>query len=165
MRFLIRQLQRLLILGLGFLTVWLIVFVFELVDRRLPWVLALSLSYGVGAYVILPRAVRMGLKSFSANAYPGSQRQATDCQAIQLILRSLVHSNNFVPRLRPSADQKPISSGWQVRGAWFEHSYSRHRILPPRSARFTFSDVVKTSDFRRRSITTRGSAITYDSGQ
>jgi hypothetical protein len=70
MRFFVRQLQRLLILGLGFLSVWLIVFVFELVDRRLPWVLALTLSYVVGAYVILPRAVRMGLKILQHKRVP-----------------------------------------------------------------------------------------------
>jgi len=60
----------LLILGLGILSVWLIVFVFEFVDRRVPWVLALSLSYGVGAYVILPRAVRMGLKILQRKRVP-----------------------------------------------------------------------------------------------
>ena len=57
---LIRPLQRLAILGLGALSVWLIVFVvFRIADNRLPWVLALSATYGVGAYVILPRVVRM----------------------------------------------------------------------------------------------------------
>jgi hypothetical protein len=54
-------LRRLLILGLGILSVWLIVFVFRLVDSRLYWILALSLTYGIAAYVILPYAVRMGL--------------------------------------------------------------------------------------------------------
>ena len=70
MRFLLRQLQRLLILGLGILSVWLIVFVFELVDRRLPWVLAVSLAYGIGAYIVLPRAVRMGLKILQRKRVP-----------------------------------------------------------------------------------------------
>ncbi len=62
MQFLKRLLRRLLILGLGILSVWLIVFVFELTDQRLPWVLALALTYGIAAYIVLPRAVRMGLK-------------------------------------------------------------------------------------------------------
>jgi hypothetical protein len=69
-RFLIRQLQRFLILGLGCLSVWLVVFVFEFADRRLPWVLALSFSYGIAAYVILPRAVRMGLKILQRQRVP-----------------------------------------------------------------------------------------------
>jgi LssY-like putative type I secretion system component LssY len=70
-RLLTRLLQRLLILGLGIFSVWLIVFVvFEFADRRLPWVLALGLTYGIGAYVILPRAVRMGLKILQRQRVP-----------------------------------------------------------------------------------------------
>jgi hypothetical protein len=64
-------LQRLLILGLGIFSVWLIVFVvFKFADRRLPWVLALGLTYGIAAYVILPRAVRMGLKVLQRKSVP-----------------------------------------------------------------------------------------------
>jgi hypothetical protein len=71
MRLLIRLLQRLLILGLGILSVWLIVFVvFKNADRRLPWVLALGATYGIAAYVILPRAVRMGLKVLQRKLVP-----------------------------------------------------------------------------------------------
>ena len=63
MRLLKRLLQRLLIFALGGVSVWLIVFVvFKFADNRLPWSLALAVTYGLGAYVILPRAVRMGLK-------------------------------------------------------------------------------------------------------
>jgi LssY C-terminus len=58
-----RLIQRLAILGLGVLSVWLIVFVvFKIADHRLHWVLALSVTYGVAAYLILPRFVRMSLK-------------------------------------------------------------------------------------------------------
>ena len=71
MRFVTRLLQRLLILGLGIFSVWLIVFVvFKFADRRLPWVLALGLTYGIAAYVILPRAVRMGLKVLQRKSVP-----------------------------------------------------------------------------------------------
>jgi LssY C-terminus len=70
-RLLRRLLQRLLILGLGILSVWLIVFVvFEFADRSLPWVLALGFTYAVAAYVILPRAVRMGLKILQRKLVP-----------------------------------------------------------------------------------------------
>jgi hypothetical protein len=66
-----RLLQRIVILGLGILSVWLIVFVvFEFADRRLPWVLALGLTYGIAAYVILPRVVRMGLKVLQRKLVP-----------------------------------------------------------------------------------------------
>jgi hypothetical protein len=45
-RLLKRLFQRLLILGLGILSIWLIVFViFETADRRLPWLLALGFTY------------------------------------------------------------------------------------------------------------------------
>ena len=70
MRILTRFLQRLLILGLGILSIWLIVFVFEFADRRLPWILALGFTYGIAAYVILPRAVRMGLKFLKRKHVP-----------------------------------------------------------------------------------------------
>ncbi len=59
----IRVLRRMAVVGLGVLSVWLIVFVvFRIADNRLPWILALSATYGIGAYVILPRVVRMSLK-------------------------------------------------------------------------------------------------------
>ena len=62
MRFLIRTIQRLAIFGLGVLSVWLIVYVFDWVDSEVPSILALGATYGLAAYVILPYAVRMGLK-------------------------------------------------------------------------------------------------------
>lgn len=71
MRLLTRLLQRLLIAGLGILSVWLIVFVvFDFTDQRLPWALALGLTYAIAAYVILPRAVRMGLKVLQRQLVP-----------------------------------------------------------------------------------------------
>ena len=67
---LIRLLRRLLIVALGILCIWLIVFVFRLTDSRLPTVLALALTYGIAAYLILPRAVRMGLKVLQRKRVP-----------------------------------------------------------------------------------------------
>jgi len=69
-RLLIRWLRRLLIVALGVLSVWLIVFVFRLTDSRLPTVLALALTYGIAAYLILPRVVRMGLKVLQRKRVP-----------------------------------------------------------------------------------------------
>jgi hypothetical protein len=71
MRFVIRLLQRLLIFAIGIVSAWLIVFVvFEDADRRLPWFLALAVTYGIAAYVILPRAIRMGLKVLQRKSVP-----------------------------------------------------------------------------------------------
>ena len=68
---LIRLLQRLLIFGLGIFCVWLIVFVvFETADRRLPWILAVGVTYGIAAYIILPRAIRVGLKILQRKRVP-----------------------------------------------------------------------------------------------
>ena len=66
-----RLLQRLIILGLGIFSVWLIVFVvFDTADRRLPWILAVGLTYAIGAYVILPWVIRMGLKLLHRKRVP-----------------------------------------------------------------------------------------------
>src|SRR6187397_2799672 len=71
MRLLKRLLQRLAILGLGLFSVWFIVFVvFEFADRWLPWFLALAATYGIAAYIVLPRIVRMGLKVLQHKRVP-----------------------------------------------------------------------------------------------
>jgi hypothetical protein len=61
----------LLILALGIFSAWLIVFVvFEDADRRLPWFLAAALTYAIAAYIVLPRAIRMGLKVLQRKLVP-----------------------------------------------------------------------------------------------
>jgi len=71
MRLLKRLAQRLLIFGLGIFCVWLIVFVvFETADRRLPWILAVTVTYGIAAYIVLPRAIRIGLKVLQSKRVP-----------------------------------------------------------------------------------------------
>ena len=66
-----RFLQRSAIFGLGIISVWLIVFVvFETADRRLPWILALGVTYGFAAYVVLPRVIRLGLKILKRKRVP-----------------------------------------------------------------------------------------------
>jgi hypothetical protein len=59
------------VFGLGILTVWLIVFVFfDFADRWLPGLLAVALTYAVAAYLILPRAVRIGLRILQRRRVP-----------------------------------------------------------------------------------------------
>jgi hypothetical protein len=70
LRMLGRLLRRTLVLGLGILTVWLIVFVFQLTDSRLPTVLALAVTYGIAAYILLPWIVRFGLKILKRKHVP-----------------------------------------------------------------------------------------------
>lgn len=63
--------QRAVILGLGIFSVWLIVFVvFEFTDHRLPWMLAVGVTYAIAAYVILPRVIRFGVKVLKRNHIP-----------------------------------------------------------------------------------------------
>jgi hypothetical protein len=61
-RKLIRFFQRLLVLAPGVITIFLLVAVFKLVDRRLPSILALAFGYAIAAYIILPRGVHLVLK-------------------------------------------------------------------------------------------------------
>ena len=70
MRSLKRLLRRVLVFGLGILSVWLIVFVFRLTDHRLPTILALAITYGIAAYIVLPRVVRYGLKILQRRRMP-----------------------------------------------------------------------------------------------
>ena len=70
-RLLKRFLQRLLVFLLGVFSVWLIVFVvFDTADNRLPWIVAVVLTYGIAAYVILPRVVRVGLRILQRRRVP-----------------------------------------------------------------------------------------------
>jgi hypothetical protein len=69
--FLARTLRRIVVLALGIFSVWLIVFViFDITDSRLPWILALAITYGIAAYVILPRIVRISLKVLQRKRVP-----------------------------------------------------------------------------------------------
>jgi len=70
-KLLTRFFQRLLVLAVGVASVWLIVFVvFRIADHRLPWILALATTYGIAAYIVLPRAVRMSLKILKRKRVP-----------------------------------------------------------------------------------------------
>ena len=71
MRLLLRIAQRLAIFALGAVSIWLIVFVvYDFADKRLPWIIALAATYAAAAYVILPYAVRMGLKILQRRRVP-----------------------------------------------------------------------------------------------
>src|SRR6478672_10970387 len=68
---LIRTLQRIAIFAIGAISVWLIAFVvFDWADKKLPMALAVAATYAIGAYVILPYAVRMGLKFSQLRSVP-----------------------------------------------------------------------------------------------
>lgn len=71
MRRLILLLRRLLVVALGAVTVWLIAFViFDFADQRLPVALAVACTYALAAYVVLPRAIRIGLRLLQRGRVP-----------------------------------------------------------------------------------------------
>ena len=108
-RLLKRLFQRLLIFGWGIFSVWLIVYVvFDTADQRLPWLVAVSLTYAIAAYIILPRAVRVGLKSCSTNRCLASRLRPTDCLAIPSTLRWSARASSFAWPLRRSVGRRRI---------------------------------------------------------
>src|SRR3954452_7461036 len=63
--------QRILVAIVGLVTVWLILLLFyDVADRRLPLILALASTYAVAAYLILPRAIRLGAHILNRGGVP-----------------------------------------------------------------------------------------------
>ena len=127
MRLLKRLLQRLLVFGLGVATVWLIVFVvFRFADHRLPWVLAFGVTYVLAAYVILPRAVRMGLKilqrrrvprfTMTGDGLPGDPVNLALLGTLQQ-LRSAFATSGWA-----QADRLGLASSWRMIVAFVRNS-------------------------------------------
>jgi hypothetical protein len=114
-----RLLQRLLIFGLGVASVWLIVFVvFRFADHRLPWVLALGVTYGLAAYVILPRAVRMGLKILQRRRVPRFTMTGDGLPGdpVNLVLTGTLQQLRFAFATAgwAQADRLGLASSWRM---------------------------------------------------
>jgi LssY C-terminus len=123
-----RLLQRLLILGLGILTVWLIAFVFKFTDRRLPWLLALGFTYAIAAYVILPRAVRMGLKILRRKHVPRftTTSDGLPGDPVNLVLTGTLQQLHtaFAAAGWSGADRLGLASSWgMIRAFVFNSPY------------------------------------------
>jgi LssY C-terminus len=122
-RLLKRLLQRLLVIGLGVVSVWLIVFVvFRFADHRLPWVLALGVTYGLAAYVILPRAVHMGLKILQRRHVPRFTITGDGLPGdpVNLVLTGTLQqlSSAFATAGWSEADRLGLASSWRMIGAF-----------------------------------------------
>jgi hypothetical protein len=118
-RLLKRLLQRLLVFGLGVASIWLIVFVvFRFADNRLPWVLALGVTYGLAAYVILPRAVRMGLKILQRRHIPRytTTGDGLPGDPVNLVLTGTLQQlrSAFATAGWSEADQLGVASSWRM---------------------------------------------------
>jgi LssY-like putative type I secretion system component LssY len=112
-------LQRLLVFALGVLTVWLITFVvFDAADQRLPLGLAVAVTYGLASYVILPRAIRIGLRilhrgrvpsyTLTGDGFPG------DPVNLALIGTMRQLREAFAAAGWPEADPLGITSSWRM---------------------------------------------------
>jgi LssY C-terminus len=119
----------LLILGLGIVSAWLIVFVvFETADRTLPLFLALLLTYGIAAYIVLPRAVRMGLKILQRKSVPSFTitGDGLPSDPINLALLGTLHQLRaaFASVGWSEADRLGLASSWRmIRAFVFASSY------------------------------------------
>src|SRR5262244_4008545 len=119
MRLLKRFLQRAIIFGLGIFSVWFIVFVvFEFADRRLPWFLALAVTYGVAAYIILPRIVRMGLKILDRKRVPSYTITGDGLPGdpVNLVLTGTLQQLHAAFKLAgwSQADRLGLASSWRM---------------------------------------------------
>lgn len=115
--------QRILVFALGGLTVWLIAFVyFDFADRQLPWVLAIAFTYGVAAYVILPRAIRIGLRILRRGRVPSytTTGDGFPGDPVNLALIGTMHQlrHAFAAAGWPDADALGIASSWRMARAF-----------------------------------------------
>jgi LssY C-terminus len=122
-----RLLQRLLIIGLGVLSVWLIVFVvFKVADHRLPWIVAVAVTYGIGAYVILPRAVRVSLKILKRERVPRytTTGDGLPGDPVNLVLVGTLQQLRAAFKIAgwSEADRLGLASSWRVVRAFVANS-------------------------------------------
>jgi hypothetical protein len=118
-RSLSRILQRSLIAGLGIFSVWLIVFViFETADRKLPWILAVTLTYVIAAYIILPRVVHIGLRILQRKRVPRytTTGDGLPGDPVNLVLLGTVRQlrSAFAISGWSEADRLGLASSWRM---------------------------------------------------
>jgi hypothetical protein len=118
-RLLRRFLRRSLVVALGAFSIWLIVFVvFRFADNRLPWVLALALTYGIAAYIVLPRTVRMGLKILQRRRVPRYTITADGLPGdpVNLMLKGTLQQLHaaFAIAGWSEADRLSLASSWRM---------------------------------------------------
>ena len=126
-----------MVLGLGILTVWLIVFVFRFTDNRLPTVLALAVTYGIAAYIVLPRIVRMSLKILSRKRVPRFTITGDGLPGdpVNLVLTGTLEQLRaaFKRAGWSDADRLGLVSSWRMIRAFFNSPYPTEHPLSFRS--------------------------------
>ncbi len=119
MRLLIRTLQRIAIFAIGAISIWLIVFVvFDFADQELPVYFALMATYLIAAYIILPYAVRMGLKVLQRRHVPSFTVAADGLPAdpVNLVLAGTLDQLRaaFAAIGWVEADKLNLASSWRM---------------------------------------------------
>jgi hypothetical protein len=120
---LIRTIQRIAIFTIGAVSVWLIVFVvFDFADKELPVYFALMATYLIAAYVILPYAVRMGLKVAQRRHVPSFTTAADGLLAdpVNLVLVGTLDQLRaaFAAIGWVEADKLTLASSWRMAKAF-----------------------------------------------
>jgi len=119
MGLLIRTLQRIAIFAIGAISIWLIVFVvFDFADQEMPVYFALMATYLIAAYVILPYAVRMGLKVLQRRHVPSFTVAADGLPAdpVNLVLVGTLDQLRaaFAAIGWVEADKLNLASSWRM---------------------------------------------------
>jgi hypothetical protein len=119
MGLLIRTLQRIAIFAIGAISIWLIVFVvFDFADQELPVYFALMATYLIAAYIILPYAVRMGLKVLQRRHVPSFTVAADGLPAdpVNLVLVGTLDQlhSAFAAIGWVEADKLNLASSWRM---------------------------------------------------
>ena len=119
MRWFTLLLRRLLVFALGIATVWLIAFViFKRADQRLPVALAVAFTYALAAYVILPRAIRIGLWILQRGHVPSYTITGDGLPGdpVNLVLIGTLHQlqSAFARTGWSEADALSLASSWRM---------------------------------------------------
>jgi LssY-like putative type I secretion system component LssY len=172
MRLLKRAVQRLFVVALGVLSVWFIVFVvFDFADQRLPWIVALAVTYGIAAYVILSRSVRMGLKILQRKRVPRYTITGDGLPGdpVNLVLTGTVGQLHaaFAIAGWSKADRLGLRSSWRmVRAFVFNSSYPTAPFstlyLFGRGQDISFQKAIDNSPRKRDHIRFRALSLAHD---
>jgi hypothetical protein len=111
--------QRTLVALLGLVTVWLILVLFyDIADRSLPLVMALASTYVASAYLILPRAIRIGARILHRGSIPSYTLTGDglpgDPVNLALIGTADELRRAFARAGWTQADQLGIASAWKM---------------------------------------------------
>jgi len=126
-RLLKRTVQRLLVVALGVSSVWFVVFVvFDFADQRLPWILALAVTYGIAAYIVFPRSARMGLKILQRKRVPRYTITGDGLPGdpVNLVLTGTLQQLHaaFAAAGWSTADRLGLASSWRMVRAFVSNS-------------------------------------------